>query len=157
MLIGHLGTKFIEILKMQNISLTKMHMQILSAEWWPFRPDKDGLIYNPHSTLWLESMQHCFSQQTNIYIYIYIYIYITTVGYCFCSCKLAAIPFISAFFAWLYSILALASDRMEITNAEWQHNWSRKQQHFNTSSTAASHKITTWCKQGVLQDLSRVS
>ena len=39
---GPLGTNFIEFLiKIQNFSLTKMHLKILSVKWWPFCPVGD--------------------------------------------------------------------------------------------------------------------
>ena len=51
--IEHLKTNFSEILiKIQNLSSTKMHLQILSAKWWPFCPGGDELkVYSVFSRL----------------------------------------------------------------------------------------------------------
>ena len=42
--IGPVGTNFIEnLIKIQNFSVTKMHMKISSAKWWPFCVGVDKL------------------------------------------------------------------------------------------------------------------
>ena len=47
------GTNFSEILiKIQNFSITKIHMKILSEKWWPFCPGGDELTH------WVLVMQY---------------------------------------------------------------------------------------------------
>ena len=58
--IGPLGTNFSEILiRIQNLSFTKMNLKIWSSKWWPFCPGGDELIKDtPHHALtWLAALK----------------------------------------------------------------------------------------------------
>ena len=71
--IGILGINFSEILiKLQNFSFTKMHLNISFAKWWPFCPGGDELInadspclYSLISGSGCFQRQHCFVDQSS--------------------------------------------------------------------------------------------